>query len=95
MNALKYSTLPSLAFAIYRSNFLKNNKIPVILSKLHYLIKESYFGGITEVYKPYGEDVRSYDVNSLYPFAIKTFPMPVGKITYFCGDIYPSLRKGR
>lgn len=31
-------------------------------------IKESYFGGITEVYIPKGSNLYYYDVNSLYPF---------------------------
>lgn len=32
-------------------------------------IKEAYFGGITEVYKPYGKDLIYIDINYLYPYA--------------------------
>jgi hypothetical protein len=32
-------------------------------------IKKAYFGGITEVYRPYGNNLYYYDVNSLYPYA--------------------------
>ena len=32
-------------------------------------IKQAYYGGITEVYRPQGENLYYYDVNSLYPFA--------------------------
>jgi hypothetical protein len=32
-------------------------------------IKQGYYGGITEVYKPFGKNLYYYDVNSLYPFA--------------------------
>lgn len=32
-------------------------------------IKQAYYGGITEVYKPHGKNLYYYDVNSLYPFA--------------------------
>lgn len=31
-------------------------------------IKIGYSGAITEVYKPYGENLYYYDVNSLYPY---------------------------
>ena len=83
----KYPTLPSIAFAIYRSNFLEEcYEIPKILSHLHYTLKQSYFGGFTESYKPIGENIRSYDINSLYPYSMKSFYMPVGKPVYFSGD---------
>jgi hypothetical protein len=84
----KYPTLSSVAFAIYRSNFMPNNKIPKILSKLHYTIKESYYGGITDVYRPLGRNIRSFDVNSLYPSSMKKYPMPVGKYKHFTGNIF-------
>lgn len=32
-------------------------------------IHNAYFGGITEVYIPKGENLKYYYVNSLYPFA--------------------------
>lgn len=34
------------------------------------IIRSSYRGGATEVYKCYGENLYYYDVNSLYPYAI-------------------------
>ncbi len=84
----KYPTLPSVAFAIYRSNFMPENTIPKILSKLHYTLKQSYYGGITDIYRPYGVNVNSYDVNSLYPSSMKNYPMPVGKPRLFSGNPY-------
>lgn len=74
----KYPTIPSLTFAIYRSNFMKENTIPIIQSKLHKIIKLSYYGGLTDVFKPVGWNIRSYDINSLYPHSIKSYPMPTG-----------------
>nr|YP_010689748.1 DNA polymerase type B domain-containing protein [Erysiphe quercicola]WBR75374.1 DNA polymerase type B domain-containing protein [Erysiphe quercicola] len=70
-------TISSLAFKIYLSSnrFYKNN-IPLIRDKTVYDdIRKSYFGGITEVYKPEGKDLYYYDVNSLYPYAALN-PMP-------------------
>lgn len=38
-------------------------------------IKQGYYGAITEVYKPYGEKLYYYDVNSLYPYvALQDLP---------------------
>ena len=68
---------------IFRTKYLLPNTIPLIKPKLHYIIKQSYFGGITEVYKPYGENIKSYDVNSLYPTSMHNFPMPTGKMYHF------------
>lgn len=83
----KYPTLPSIAFAIYRTNFIYKYRIPKILGKLHYTLKESYYGGICEAYKPKGGNIHSYDVNSLYPYSMFKFDMPVGVPRYFWGDV--------
>lgn len=34
-----------------------------------------------------GDTIYTYDVNSLYPYAMSKFPMPVGYIRFFEGDI--------
>jgi hypothetical protein len=39
------------------------------------------------VYLPFGENVEGYDVNSLYPYSMKTFDMPTGEPIYFEGDM--------
>ena len=57
--------------------FLKNDYNPtdkkcigvVNKRKMFEHIKEGYIGGITEVYKPKGENLYLSDCNSLYPFA--------------------------
>lgn len=68
-------TISSLSMDIFLRRFYKNN-IPLIKDKSIFNdIKSSYFGGITEVYKPYGKNLFYYDVNSLYPHsALNTMP---------------------
>lgn len=83
----KYPTLPSLAFAIYRSNFMGDAKIPIITGNMYNFFQKGYTGGSVDVYKPYGKNVRRYDVNSLYPYVMKEFAVPVNNPTYFEGDV--------
>ena len=45
-------------------------------------LKMSYTGGAVDMYIPSnqeGELVYGYDVNSLYPYVMANYPMPVGK----------------
>lgn len=87
LNIHNYPTLPSLAFGIYRSKYLKNYKIPLITGQIFNDIRKSYTGGSTDMYIPYGKNIFAYDVNSLYPFVMKDYPIPIGNITFFDGDI--------
>lgn len=41
-------------------------------------IRKSYFGGTTEVYRPKGENIFHYDINSFYPFVMHHYDMPIG-----------------
>ncbi len=83
----KYPTTPSLAFAIFRTHYLSENTIPLTKGDTFDFIRESFTGGSTEIYKPYGKDIFVYDVNSLYPFIMKNSLFPIGKIYKFEGDI--------
>jgi DNA polymerase elongation subunit (family B) len=87
--SLKYApTISSLALRTFRTKFLDLNKsIPVITGDAFDFIKKSYTGGHVDVYNPHGFNVHHYDVNSLYPFVMKNYPMPVGDLTFFEGDI--------
>ena len=52
---------------IFLNKHYDNPVLPLISDKQVYNdIKESYYGGITEVYKPHGKNLYYYDVNSLY-----------------------------
>jgi len=87
-NINNYPTLSSLSFGIYRAHYLKDYKIPLIGGQILKDIREGYFGGHTDVYKNSGQNIYVYDVNSLYPYVMSKFQMPVGNIQYFEGDIY-------
>jgi hypothetical protein len=64
----------TLSLKIFRTGFLKH-EIPILNNKHDSFIRNSYFGGATDYYKAYGENVYHYDINSLYPFAMMK-PMP-------------------
>lgn len=87
INLSKTSTISSLAFKIFRTHYLKNTQIPILAGSEYQDIKRSYTGGSTDVFIKEGSDIYCYDVNSLYPFVMKKYPMPVGTPTYFVGDI--------
>lgn len=88
VNINKYPTLPSLAFAIYRSNYMPNNVIPKLTGQIYNDISKGYTGGHVDVYIPKAENANHYDVNSLYPFVMSNFPSPVGPIHEFDGNIF-------
>lgn len=54
----------------------ESKAIPLI-NKNHMFnfINDAYYGGITEVYIPHGENLKGIDVNSLYPYAALN-PLP-------------------
>lgn len=82
----KYMTLSSIAFNIYRSNFQKERQIPKITGQMYEDIRNSYLGGLVDVYIPEGTNLNIYDVNSEYPEAMCQ-DMPGGEVHYLEGDI--------
>jgi DNA polymerase type B, organellar and viral len=90
INIHNHSTLSSLAYAIFRTHFLKKDEIPQLSGQIEKDIRQSYTGGAVDMYIPRikkGTKIFCYDVNSLYPFVMKNLDMPVGKPIQFFGDI--------
>lgn len=57
----KVLTVSGLALNLFLGNYYKGN-IPSIQTKnIYSYTSKSYYGGITEVYKPYGKDLYYYD----------------------------------
>jgi DNA polymerase type B, organellar and viral len=65
----------TLSFKIFRQKFLDIN-ISTLTNKLDAIIRLAYIGGSTDYYFHYGENLKHYDVNSLYPKAMCN-PMPI------------------
>jgi DNA polymerase type B, organellar and viral len=87
-NIHHYPTLPSLAFAIFRSNFMDNENIPQLSGKIANDIRSGYTGGATDMYIPKSnKKIKCLDVNSLYPYIMESKLMPVGIPTFFNGNI--------
>lgn len=85
----KLSTVPSVALKDYRANYLKDDTIINISDKnIHNEIRSAYYGGYCDVFKPFGKNIRSYDVISQYPGVMKKYPMPVKNMTRVVGNPY-------
>jgi hypothetical protein len=75
-------TISRLALNLYLKRYSTNHEIPVINKLQHFnFINFGYYGGITEVYIPHGKNLKSYDVNSLYPY-VALNPMPGTQCSY-------------
>lgn len=74
-------TLSSLALSIYRTNYYDPKTFPIHIQNRNEdtFLRRGYYGGHADAYIPKGKNLDFYDVNSLYPFIMKTFPMPGGK----------------
>jgi hypothetical protein len=72
-----YSTA-TLSLKIYRTKFQKD-PIFILPSNIDTFIRNSYYGGGTDVYKGFSKLVYYYDVNSLNPYAMLN-PMPYNLI---------------
>jgi hypothetical protein len=89
-NIHHYPTLPSLAFGIFRTKFMEENLIPQLTGKIADDIRSGYTGGSVDMFIPKSKNnknINCYDVNSLYPSQMHKQLMPIGKPTYFRGDI--------
>lgn len=73
-------TAPTLSMQIFRMSYYDPNTFPIHIPSRNEdtFIRRGYYGGHADTYIPYGENLDYYDVNSLYPFIMKTCPMPGG-----------------
>ncbi|XP_071694593.1 DNA polymerase-like [Rutidosis leptorrhynchoides] len=73
-------TLSALSLSIFRMKYFDDSHFSIHIPNRNedQFIRHGYYGGHTDAYKPHGKDLYFYDVNSLYPFIMKEFPMPHG-----------------
>jgi hypothetical protein len=70
----------SLALKIFRKNY-QEVEIPILKNNLDVFIRQAYFGGATDYFSCTEKDLKYYDVNSLYPFAmLKPIPLNPTKV---------------
>jgi hypothetical protein len=80
------STMASQALRVFRT-FMKED-IDALSDELDGFVRKAYFGGRTEIFKPYFESndefLKTYDVNSLYPSVMldNFFPVKVEDRVY-------------
>jgi len=70
----------TLSLKIFRQNFL-DLPIPTLNESIDYFVRDGNFGGATDHYKMYGENLHHYDVNSLYPHVMRN-PLPFLPLTF-------------
>jgi hypothetical protein len=72
--------LPFEVLLLYPLKYLDKKfldiNIPILTNKLDTIIRLAYIGGSTDYFYKYGENLKHYDVNSLYPKAMCN-PMPI------------------
>lgn len=73
-------TVSALSLKIFRKMYFDEEAFEINITNRNQdtFIRRAYYGGHVDVYKPYGNNLFYYDVNSLYPFIMKTYPMPSG-----------------
>lgn len=73
-------SLPGISLRYFRSRFYDDVNCPIERLSMNKdnFIRKSYRGGMVELFKPHLLDGFHYDVNSLYPYIMKSFPMPIG-----------------
>jgi DNA polymerase type B, organellar and viral len=64
----------TLSLKIFRTKILQED-IPILKGLTDNFIRKAYYGGRTDYYKAYATNLKYYDINSLYPFAL-TKPLP-------------------
>ena len=91
INITTTPTLPSAAFKIFRTVFIsEKTQIATINGKMFDDINNAFYGGHVDMYIPRnksGELIYHYDVNSLYPYSMKSYKYPISYFGYFKGDI--------
>jgi len=80
-NFVRCPTVASLAMKVFKTRMSGDFEIikkSVLYKTQEDFVRESYYGGRTEIFKPLAKTGYHYDVNSLYPFEMQENFYPVG-----------------
>lgn len=82
-------TISGLATRLYLKDFYERNIPSITKASIYKDIRNAYYGGITEVYRPRGYNLFYYDVNSLYPYvALQDMPgLNCSKIVFYKDNV--------
>lgn len=77
----KSLTMSSLSLKIFRIKYYSPDITPIFVpnESIDFFVRESYYGGVVELYKPHMLGGWHYDVNALYPSVMKDNLYPIGK----------------
>lgn len=88
---MKYPTISSLAFGIWKTHYLNDDlNIHQLSGQTANDIRLGYTGGAVDMFIPNslkGEKIFCYDVNSVYPSVMLNNMLPIGTPTFFNGNI--------
>lgn len=79
---LKCVSTASLAMKVFKTQFQEDFlkvKYSQQWTEMEEFLREGYFGGRTEVFRPEIKDGYHYDINSLYPYVMEQNFFPVGR----------------
>lgn len=89
VDMIQTRTISGLAMRIFTTHFLPHEK-PIYTNSEENdaFIRQGYYGGHTEVYRPSARNVFVYDVNSIYPFTMcKDMPSYRDSMIEKCNNI--------
>ena len=89
VNIFKHPTSASIAFATFKTNYIKpeDHKIAITSKHIYDVLSPAYMGGACDVYNPQGNNIHTYDINSEYPAMMATKLMPTGIYKHIIGPI--------
>lgn len=79
INEITSLTLTSLVHKEFLKRFNTIHKFEILTENQDKYIRESYIGGIVDVYKPFGRRIIELDVNSMYPAVMRNNKFGLGK----------------
>lgn len=63
-------SMSAISLKVFRTAFYDGQNLQALDEALNTQLRAAFFGGATELYKPFGQHLFHYDVNSLYPFCM-------------------------